>query len=233
VAAAGSRLRASRSEARARAQGRAQGSDRRAAIAALRAADPILGGVIDAVGAAAIADPRRGYPRDHYGALVRAILGQQVSVAAAAAMYRRLLERFGGRTPTPQEVLAEEPEALRAAAGLSRAKVVFLRSLAERVVDGELDLDALQQHSDDEVLGQLTAIKGIGAWTAQIFLMLHLERPDIVASGDLGVRRAVMVAYGLDAPPTPAAVDSLAEGWRPYRTLACRVLWASQARTPL
>jgi len=229
VAAAGPRLRASRSEA----QARAQGPDRRAAIAALRAADPVLGGVIDAVGAAAIADPRRGYPRDHYGALVRAILGQQVSVAAAAAMYRRLLERFGGRTPTPQEALADEPEALRAAAGLSRAKVVFLRSLAEGVVEGGLDLDALEQHSDGEVLGQLTAIKGIGAWTAQIFLMLHLERPDVVASGDLGIRRAVMTAYGLHAPPSPDDVDAVAAAWRPYRTLACRVLWASQAATPL
>ena len=210
----------------------ASGRETRAAIAALRAADPVLGGVIDAVGSAAIADPRRGYPRDHYGALVRAILGQQVSVAAAAAMYRRLLERFGGRTPTPQEVLAEDPEALRAGAGLSRAKVVFLRSLADRVADGELDLDALQQNSDDEVLSQLTAIKGIGAWTAQIFLMLHLERPDIVASGDLGIRRAVMVAYRLDAPPTPDEVEAFAQAWRPYRTLACRVLWASQAAAP-
>ncbi|MDQ6775978.1 MAG: DNA-3-methyladenine glycosylase 2 family protein [Actinomycetota bacterium] len=211
----------------------AAGGEALAAISALRAADPVLGGVIDAVGAAAIADPRRGYPRDHFGALVRAILGQQVSVAAAAAMYRRLLERFGGRTPTPQEVLADEPGALRAAVGLSRAKVVFLRSLAERVVDGELDLDGLERHSDDEVLGQLTAIKGIGVWTAQIFLMLHLERPDVVASGDLGIRRAVMIAYGLDAPPTPDEIDARAEAWRPFRTLACRVLWASQAGTPL
>ncbi len=208
-------------------------TDVAAALATLRGADRTLGAVIDTVGMAAIADPRRGYPRDHYGALVRAILGQQVSVAAAAAMYRRLLKRFGGRPPTPQEVLADEPEALRTAAGLSRAKVGFLRSLAESVVDGELDLDALEQQSDDEILGQLTAIKGIGAWTAQIFLMLHLERPDVVASGDLAIRRAVMIAYGLDAPPASDEVDARAEGWRPYRTLACRVLWASQAATPL
>ncbi len=228
MTAAGARLRAARNEPPARARGH----DRRAAIVALRAADPVLGGVIDAVGDTAIADPRRGYPRDHYGALVRAILGQQVSVAAAAAMYRRLLDRFGGRTPTPLEVLAEEPEALRAAAGLSRAKVVFLRSLAQRVVNGELDLDALPQRSDDEVLGELTSIRGIGAWTAQVFLMLHLERPDIVAAGDLGIRRAVMIAYALDAPPTPDEVEALAQPWRPHRTLACRVLWASQATTP-
>ena len=164
---------------------------------------------------------------------MRAILGQQVSVAAAGAMYARLLERYGGRTPTPQEVLAEQPETLRAAGGLSRAKVVFLRSLAERVVAGTLDLEALEQRPDQEVIAQLTSVKGIGAWTAQIFLMLHLERADVVAPGDLGIRRAVMIAYGLPGPPTPDQVDALAEAWRPYRTLACRVLWASQATTPL
>jgi DNA-3-methyladenine glycosylase II len=218
----------------ARAQGPVgAAAELKAALADLRSADPLLGKVIDSVGPAAIADPRRGYPRDHYGALVRAILGQQVSVAAASAMYARLLERFGGRTPTPREVLAEEPEELRAAAGLSRAKVVFLRSLAERVVAGTLDLEALAERSDDEVLAQLTSVKGIGAWTAQIFLMLHLERTDVVASGDLGIRRAVMSAYGLPNPPAPDEVTALAEAWRPYRTLACRVLWASQAATPL
>ena len=130
-------------------------------------------------------------------------------------------------------MLAEEPEELRAAAGLSRAKVVFLRSLAERVVAGTLDLEALAERSDAEVLAQLTSVKGIGAWTAQIFLMLHLERGDVVAPGDLGIRRAVMSAYGLPAPPAPNDVTTLAETWRPYRTLACRVLWASQAATPL
>lgn len=203
------------------------------AIAALRAADPVLRELIDTVGLTALADPRRGYPRDHYGALVRAILGQQVSVAAAGAMYMRLLKRYGGRSPTPEEVLDEQPEALRAAAGLSRAKVVFLRSLAESVVAGTLDLDALEQRSDDEVLARLTAVRGIGVWTAQIYLMLHLERPDVVASSDLGIRRAVMIAYGLPTAPAADGVAALAETWRPHRTLACRVLWASQAAASL
>lgn len=218
----------------ARVQGQTgAGSEVRRALVALGSADPTLGRVIDSVGPTAVADPRRGYPRDHYAALVRAILGQQVSVAAAAAMYVRLLERYGGGTPTPQEVLAEEPETLRAAAGLSRAKVVFLRSLAERVVAGSLDLEALPALSDAEVIAQLTSVTGIGAWTAQIFLMLHLERADIVAAGDLGIRRAVMIVYGLPVMPTPDEVTMLAEPWRPHRTLTCRVLWASQAATPL
>lgn len=212
---------------------RAPGRQTRAAIAELRDADPVLRDVIDSVPTAAIADPRRGYPRDHYGALLRAILGQQVSVAAAAAMYARLCQRYGGRTPTPDEVLAEDPEQLRAAGGLSRAKVVFLRSLAEQVVDGSLDLDALGRRPDEDVLAALVAVKGIGAWTAQVFLMLHLERPDVVIAGDLGIRRGVMIAYGMPAMPAPEEVQALAQAWRPHRTLACRFLWASLAAMPL
>lgn len=203
------------------------------AVAALRAADPVLAGVIDAVGPAAVSDPRRGFPRDHYGALLRAILGQQVSVAAAAAMYARLLDRYDGRTPTPAQVLAEDPETLRAAGGLSRAKLASLRSLAEHIRDGALEVERFAQLSDAEILAQLVAVKGIGPWTAQVYLMLHLERPDVVAPGDLGIRRAVMRAYGMPAMPDPADVQALAEAWRPHRTLACRYLWASLRATPI
>lgn len=201
--------------------------------AALRAADPVLAGLIDAVGAAAVSDPRRGYPRDHYGALLRAILGQQVSVAAAAAMYARLLERYGGRPPTPAEVLAEDPETLRAAGGLSRAKLASLRSLAEHIRDGALEVERFAELADPEILAALVAVKGIGPWTAQVYLMLHLERPDVVAPGDLGIRRAVMRAYGLSELPDPADVEARAEAWRPHRTLACRYLWASLHATPI
>jgi DNA-3-methyladenine glycosylase II len=144
-----------------------------------------------------------------------------------------VLERYGGRTPTPAELLADEPDALRAAAGLSRAKVAFLRSLAEHVVSGELELDRLHELGDDEVLAELTAVKGIGAWSAHIFLMFQLERPDVLAVGDLGVRRAVERAYRLDALPTAAELTALAEPWRPWRTAACRVLWRSLDNAPL
>jgi DNA-3-methyladenine glycosylase II len=202
-------------------------------LTTLRRGDPVLGKVIDAVGPGAIADPRRGYPRDHYGALVRAILGQQVSVAAASAMYARLLARYGGRTPTPQEVLSGEPETLRAAAGLSRAKVGFLRSLAQRVVAGTLNLEALGSRCDEEVLAELTSVKGIGAWTNADLPDAASRARDVVVPGDLGIRRAVMLAYERPALPTPDQVTALAEAWRPHRTLACRILWASQAETPL
>ncbi|HWF32406.1 MAG TPA: hypothetical protein VG188_07610, partial [Solirubrobacteraceae bacterium] len=164
----------------------------------LHASDAVLADVIDRVGKLPAA--RRGRPEldDHYGALVRTIVGQQLSVLAARAIYGRLTERFGGRPPTPQEILADEPEELRAAAGLSRAKVGFLRSLAEHALSGELELDRLNELDDEAVIAELVAVKGLGEWTSHMFLMFHLERPDVLAVGDLGIRRAMERAYTLD-----------------------------------
>ena len=174
----------------------------------------------------------RGRPAELYGALVRSIAGQQLSVLAARAIWRRLTEHFGGRTPTPEEILAEDPDTLRAAAGFSRAKVSYLRSLAEHVLDGELELDRLAELPDDEVIRELTAVKGIGEWTAHMFLMFTLHRPDVLPVGDLGVRNAAMRAYDLPAPPKPAELEALADAWRPYRTRACLYLWRSLDNTP-
>jgi DNA-3-methyladenine glycosylase II len=201
-------------------------------VEVLRKADPVLRRVIDEVGPDGLGDPRAGRPNDHYGALVRSIVGQQLSTRSARAIYGRLVDRYGGRPPTPEEVLADDPDELRVAAGLSHAKVRYLRSLAEHVVDGSLELDRLEQLSDEEVAAELIAVRGIGLWSAQVFLMFHLQRPDIVASGDLGIRRAVMLHYGLDVLPAPAVVEEIAERWRPYRTIACRFLWRSLAATP-
>jgi len=163
----------------------------------------VLAEVIDAVGA--LPDPRSGRPDrdDHYGALVRAITGQQLSVSAARAIYGRLTARFGDRPPAPQEILADEPEELRAAAGLSRAKVSYLRSLAEHVLSGELELARLDELGDEEVVAELVAVKGLGLWTAQMFLMFQLERPDVLPVGDLGIRRAIERAYSLEELPEP------------------------------
>lgn len=147
-------------------------------------------------------------------------------------IWARLLDRFGGRPPTPAEILADDPEELRAAAGLSRAKVGFLRSLAEHVLSGELELDRLADLDDATVVEELVAVKGLGTWTAHMFLMFQLERPDVLAVGDLGIRRAVERAYGLAELPSAAELERLAEPWRPYRTLACRVLWRSLGNTP-
>jgi DNA-3-methyladenine glycosylase II len=195
-------------------------------------ADPVLAQLIAAVGA--LPDARDGRPdqSDHYGALLRSIVGQQLSVLAARAIYGRLIARFDGRPPTPQQILADDPEELRAAAGLSRAKVGFLRSLAEHVVSGELELDRLDALPDEEVISELVAVKGLGLWSAQMFLMFHLERPDVLPVGDLGIRRAIERAYGLPELPLPAQMEEIAEPWRPYRTLACRYLWRSLQNEP-
>jgi DNA-3-methyladenine glycosylase II len=204
-------------------------------LAHLREADPALREVIDAVEATGGLGERGGRrvpAHDHYGALLRSIVGQQLSTKAARAIYGRLLEHFGGTTPSPQAVLAADPEALRAAAGLSGAKVGFLRSLAEHVLDGSLELDRLDELSDEEVSGELTAVKGLGQWTADMFLIFHLQRPDVLAVGDLGIRRAVRLAYGLPDLPDPDELRRIGEPWRPYRSVACRYLWRSLDAMP-
>jgi DNA-3-methyladenine glycosylase II len=198
----------------------------------LHRADPVLARLIDDGGPLPLEHDSRGRPEDLYGALVRAIAGQQLSVKAAQAIWNRLLARFDGRTPTPEEILADDPEALRVAAGFSHAKVRYLRSLAEHVVSSELDLAGLAELPDEEVMRDLTAVKGIGEWSAHMYLMFTLHRPDVVASGDLGIRNAVRDAYGLDALPTPAELEQLAEPWRPYRTRACLYLWRSLRNEP-
>jgi DNA-3-methyladenine glycosylase II len=197
----------------------------------LRAADPVLRDLIDRIGPLDEEARRRGRPDDAYGALLRAIVGQQLSTRAARAIYARVLDLFGGRVPKPAELMAIEPDVLRAA-GLSRAKVAYLRDLAQRVETGELEIDHLTDLPDDEVSAQLLAVKGLGRWTVDMFLMFHLRRPDIVASGDLGIRRAVELAYGLPARPSIAEVERIAEPWRPYRTTACVYLWESLDAMP-
>lgn len=199
----------------------------------LRVSDPVLGELIDRIGPDRVGDSRHGRPPDHYGALVRSIVGQQLSTKAARAIYLRLTERFGGRTPTPDEVLADDAEELRAAAGLSRAKVSFLRSLAEHVVDGSLELNKLGRLSDEQVIAELVAVKGIGVWTAHMFLMFHLKRPDVLPVGDLGIRRAMMLTYGLAVLPLAPEMEQIAESWRPNRTLACEYLWRSLDAVPV
>jgi DNA-3-methyladenine glycosylase II len=205
------------------------------AVAALRAADPQLATVIDAVGTDWIGAerPDEVSAGDHFGFLVRAIAGQQVSTHAASAIYARLREQFGGAVPNPEQLLEADPEPLRVAAGLSHAKLRYLRALACEVTDGRLELEALDTLDDDEVRARLTAVLGIGPWVASLFLMFELRRPDVVASGDLGIRQAVRRAYGLELVPTIAETQTIAEAWRPHRTLACLFLWRSLRVTPV
>jgi DNA-3-methyladenine glycosylase II len=201
------------------------------ALTALRQADDVMGRLVTEHGPLDERTRRRGRPPDAYGALVRSIVGQQLSTKAARTIYERVSELFGGRTPTPRELLEVDPELIRAA-GLSRAKVAYLRDLAERIEDGDLELDRLTELPDEEVSAQLTAVKGLGQWTVDMFLIFHLGRPDVLPVGDLGIRRAVKVEYGLDELPSPSELERIAEPWRPHRSLACLYLWTSLDNVP-
>ncbi len=187
--------------------------------------------LVDRIGPLSLDDRRQGRPADPYGALLRAIVGQQLSTKAARSIYERLLELFGGRTPEPAELLAADPDEVRAA-GLSRAKVAYLRDLAARVEDGHLPVDRLAEQDDAAVAAELVAVKGLGQWTADMFLIFHLGRPDVLAVGDLGIRRAVERSYGLDSLPDAGELERLAEPWRPQRTLASLYLWRSLDAEP-
>jgi DNA-3-methyladenine glycosylase II len=201
------------------------------AVAALREADPVMAALVERNSAVVRRDLKRERPGDAYGTLIRSIVGQQLSTKAAATIYRRVLELFGKHTPTPKQLLKADPEKLRAA-GLSRAKVAYLRDLAEHVEDGALELERLPDLPDEEVAAQLTAIKGLGQWTADMFLMFHLGRPDILPVGDQGIRRAIQVEYGLRKLPDAKRMQTIAKPWRPYRTLASLYLWSSLDNTP-
>lgn len=199
--------------------------------AALRASDPVLGVIVAEQGPLDMEERRRGRPSDAYGALLRSIVGQQLSTKAARSIYQRLADRYDGHAPTPAQILEADPEDIRSV-GLSRPKVSYLRDLAQHVEDGELRLELLAQRTDEEVIAELTAIKGLGLWTAQMFLMFHLGRPDVLPVGDLGIRRAVERAYELQEIPDPATLERIAEPWRPHRTLACLYLWRSLDNEP-
>ena len=201
------------------------------ALAVLREGDPVMARLVDENSAVVRRDLKRERPGDAYGTLVRSIVGQQLSTKAAATIYGRVLELFRGHTPTPKQLLKVDPEKLRGA-GLSRAKVAYLRDLAQHVEDGELELERLPELPDQEVAEQLTAIKGLGQWTADMFLMFHLGRPDILPVGDQGIRRAIQVEYRLRKLPDATRMQKIAKPWQPYRTLACLYLWSSLDNTP-
>jgi DNA-3-methyladenine glycosylase II len=188
----------------------------------LSAADPVMARLVAALGPEPMAFRRRGGSAFFH--LARAILGQQISVAAARSIASRLTARFGWPW-RPEHVLAASEAELRAL-GLSRQKVAYLRDLAGRTRDG-LALGRLGRLSDERVIEALTAVKGVGRWTAEMFLMFRLGRADVLPLDDLGLRGAIRRAYGLRTTPRRERVARIAEAWRPYRTLACFYLWRS------
>jgi DNA-3-methyladenine glycosylase II len=190
-----------------------------------------MAALVNEAGPLGLEDRRRGRPDDAFGALVRTIVGQQLSTRAARKIYARLSALFGDRAPMPEEILATGHETLRAV-GLSRAKISYLQDLAGRVTDGELDLDSLYALPDGGVIDRITSVKGLGRWSADMFLIFHLSRPDVLPVGDLGIRRAVERAYGLDGLPDARTLEDIAASWRPRRTLACLYLWGSLDNAP-
>jgi DNA-3-methyladenine glycosylase II len=207
-----------------------------AARKALSAADPVMADLIERIGKLDVKTrlKRRSEerPADAYGALLRAIVGQQLSTKAARTIYGRILEIFDGRTPSPEQLL-EASEADLRGAGLSGRKVEYVRDLASHVIDGELEVDRLDRLPDEEVIEEIVAVRGLGQWTAEMFLLFHLERPDVLSGGDLGIRKAVQIEYGLDEMPPPTQVLEIGEPWRPHRSLASLYLWESLAATPV
>jgi DNA-3-methyladenine glycosylase II len=193
----------------------------------LRKADPVLARLITA---RPDFDPRQWMtelpPMDLFGALLFQIVGQQLSVAATRRILERIEARFGGRLPSAADVLDTDPAKFREA-GLSWRKISSLRDLAERLSDGRLDPKALESLADDELITVLTEIPGIGPWTAQGALIIALDREDVVLPGDLALRKAVRTTYRLDHLPTEEEVLTIAEKWRPYRSLATAYLFSA------
>ena len=201
----------------------------------LAATGPEMAALIDRVGEIDLETRLRRRseerPGDAYGALLRAIVGQQLSTKAARTIHGRVLEIFDGETPTPEQLLEASEEDLRGA-GLSGRTVEYIRDLATHVISGELELDRLDELSDEEVIEEIVAVRGLGQWTAEMFLIMHLERPDVLSGGDLGIRKAIQNEFGLEEMPTPTEVIEIGEAWRPNRTLASLYLWESLAAVP-
>ncbi len=193
----------------------------RKALTHLKRADPVLARLIGEIGPCCIRFIEPGFE-----ALAKAIVYQQLSGKVAATIFGRLAAAAGDGRVTPEAVLALDPAKLREL-GLSRQKIAYIRDLAERVVGGGIDFTAMERMSDEEVMANLTEVKGIGVWTVHMFLIFALRRTDVMPVGDLGLRAAIRRAYGLEAMPSPAEVEEMARKWRPYCTMASWYLWRS------
>jgi DNA-3-methyladenine glycosylase II len=195
----------------------------RSAVRTLKRVDPILAKVIEAVGPCRFETRREG---THFEALTRSIVYQQLSGKAAGTIHGRFVALAPGGRPNPADVLAMQEERMREA-GLSRQKIAYLRDLAAHVDGGTLPLDEIESMTDDEVIKHLVQVKGIGRWTAQMFLMFRLGRPDVLPELDLGIQNAIQRAYRLRKRPLPERVRRIGSKWSPHSTIACWYLWRS------
>lgn len=192
----------------------------RHAVTHLKRSDPLLRAIIERVGPF-----RMPYREPVFETLVRAIAFQQLNGKAAKTIYDRLVAAAGGRI-TPESVLALTEDGMRAC-GLSKQKLSYIRDLAQRTASEDIDFTLLPQMSDEDVIAHLTRVKGIGVWSAQMFLMFALRRADVMPVADYGIRAAVMKAYRKRKLPNAAMLEKISRPWRPYRSVACWYLWRS------
>jgi DNA-3-methyladenine glycosylase II len=184
--------------------------------------DPVLGAAIKRIGPCALADRQR---KDHLSALIGSIVSQQLSTKAAATIFGRFVALFDGEPGlSATAIAAQSDEALRGV-GLSGQKVGYLRDLCARIADGRLQLDELEVLDDEQVIERLTSVKGLGRWTAEMFLMFRLHRPDVLPAGDLGIVTAIQRLYRLRKRPDAKRILKIGEAWRPYRSVASWYLW--------
>ncbi len=192
----------------------------RRAVLHLKKTDPVLAAIIERVG-----PYRMNYDEPRFHSLAEAIVYQQLHGKAAATIFKRLTD-LAGEPLTPQDILKLSEAQLRGV-GLSKQKLSYLRDLAAKTHSGELDFARLPELPDDEVIKQLTQVKGIGVWTAHMFLMFALRRPDVLPTGDLGIQMAIRKFYRKRALPKPRHMEKIAKRWSPYRSVACWYLWRS------
>lgn len=197
---------------------------------ALMRRDPILGAAIKKIGPCGMADRQR---KDHLSALVGSIVSQQLSTKAAATIFGRFTALFPDHHIADAAAIAAIDDATLRGVGLSGQKVSYLRDLSARIVDGRLNLDELDALPDEAVIERLIAVKGFGRWTAEMFLMFRLHRPDILPIDDLGIQNAIQRLYRLRKRPTPKRMMQLGEVWKPYRSVASWYLWQTLRNEPL
>lgn len=191
-----------------------------------------MAALIDRIDSSVIEDRMSERTTDRFEALARIITGQQVSTAAARTVWGRVCEGFGG-SPSPEQLTAEDAEEKLRAAGLSGRKASYMIGIAEAIVAGELRPHELDDASDEKVMETLVALRGLGPWSAEMFMLFDLGRPDVFSGGDLGLRYGIQIAYGMGAPPTPEEAVTIAERWRPNRSLASLYLWAAAGIGPI
>jgi DNA-3-methyladenine glycosylase II len=200
-------------------------------LRALAATDPAMAALIERFGPRSIAERRRIHSDDPFAALFRIVLAQQVSTSAARTIWERTCDCYAGELPSPEETLELGAE-LRAA-GMSGRKVEYVQGLAKATVAGELQAAELRELEDEALIERISALRGFGRWSAEMFLIFHLERPDVFSGGDLGLRRGIQVALELDESPAPETAIEIAERWSPHRSLASIYLWEAAVAPPL